>query len=571
MGLKGAEIRISRDDGVSQWPAIVTLAESPKQPGVYYTGSDDGLLYVSRDAGKSWQNITKNLPGAPAGGWISKVAPSAYDAGTVYVTIDNHRLNDFKPYVWVSSDFGATFRSLSSGLESDVVKTFTEDQRNRDVLYIGTETGIMVSLDHGKSWGRLQANLPTVRVDEITLHARDNAMLVATHGRALWVLDHLEPIQEYAAAQSADAKLFTVPTALEWKTKDDRNDEFWGHQYFVGENPPNEAVVNYLVKKPVNDLKLRVSDAAGKTIREVSIPAAKTSAGIQTACWDMRVEPITAPPADSAAGGGRGGRGGAGGGGGRGGRGGPAVPGVPGPVPTAYTATNPCVVPGDSATAGRGGGGGGFGGGGGLGGPGPYVLPGTYTVALTSGGKVLDSKSLKIGFDPDVHFATGEHEHYNVVVTDLHEMQRKATAAAAGLNTVYGQLADVGAKVKDKADIPANVKTQFETFTKDMDATRKKFGVPFNQNAGGRGGGGGGGRGGAADPENVLARESGLKQALMGVWEAPSASMVRQYNEVKLTLPKAVADANALLARAASLSQALKKYDITLNVPPSTK
>jgi len=88
MGLKGSEIRISRDDGVSQWPAIVTLAESPRQPGVYYTGSDDGLLYVSRDAGKSWQNITKNLPGAPAGGWVSKVAPSAYDAGTVYVTIE---------------------------------------------------------------------------------------------------------------------------------------------------------------------------------------------------------------------------------------------------------------------------------------------------------------------------------------------------------------------------------------------------------------------------------------------------------------------------------------------------
>jgi hypothetical protein len=232
---------------------------------------------------------------------------------------------------------------------------------------------------------------------------------------------------------------------------------------------------------------------------------------------------------------------------------------------------NPCAVPGDSATAGRGGGGGGFGGGGGLGGPGPYVLPGMYTVALTSGGKVLDSKSLKIGFDPDVHFATGEHEHYNVVVTDLHEMQRKATAAATALNSVYGQLADVGAKVKDKADIPANVKTQFETFTKDMDATRKKFGVPLNQNAGGRGGGGGGGRGGAVDPENVLARESGLKQALMGVWEAPSASMVRQYNEVKLTLPKAVSDANALLTRAASLSQTLKKYDITLNVPPATK
>jgi len=134
------------------------------------------------------------------------------------------------------------------------------------------------------------------------------------------------------------------------------------------------------------------------------------------------------------------------------------------------------------------------------------------------------------------------------------------------LNTVYGQLADVSKKIGEKSDVPANVKTQFEAFQKDMDVTRKKFGVPLNQNAGGRGGGGG--RGGAVDPENVLAREAGLKQALMGVWEAPSASMVRQYNQVKLELPKATADANALLARATSLSQALKKYDITLNVPP---
>jgi hypothetical protein len=181
---------------------------------------------------------------------------------------------------------------------------------------------------------------------------------------------------------------------------------------------------------------------------------------------------------------------------------------------------------------------------------------------------VLDSKPLKIGFDPDVHFAAGEHEHYNVMVADLHEIQRKATAAAASLNTVYGQLADVSKKLGEKPDVPASVKSQFESFQKDMDATRKKFGVPFNQNAGGRGGGGGG-RGGAVDPENVLARGSGLKQSLMGVWEAPSASMVRQYNEVKLALPKATADANALLGRAASLSQTLKKYDITLNVPPA--
>jgi hypothetical protein len=403
--------------------------------------------------------------------------------------------------------------------------------------------------------------LPNVRVDEITLHPRDNAMLVATHGRALWILDHLEPIQEYAATQAAnaDVKLFTIPAALEWKTKDDRNDEFWGHQYFVGENPPNEAVVQYLVKSPVKNLRLRVTDATGKVVRDDSVRTAKMQTGIQTTCWDMRVEPIPAPAADSTAGG-RGGRGGRGGG-----RGAspPAVPGVPQPVPTAYTALNPCTVPGDSANTGRGGGG--FGGGPTLGGPGPYVLPGTYTVALTSGGKVLDSKPLKIVFDPDVHFAQTEAARYNAIVGELHALQRRATSAAVALNKLYPQMSEVSKKLNEKSDVPATVKNQFSALEKQLDSVRVKFGVPIPA-PGGRGGGGGG-RGGAVDPENVFARTSALKQSLMGVWEPPSAAMVQQYEAVKLALPKAVAEANAVLARATTVSQALAKYDISLTVP----
>ena len=577
MGLKGSDIHISRDDGVSQYPAIVTLAESPKQAGVIYTGSDDGVLYVTRDNGKSWTNITKNLPGFPAGGWISKVAPSAYDAATVYVTVDNHRLNDFKPYIWQSTDYGQTFHSIVNNLSDEVVKTLTEDQRNRDVLYIGTETGIILSLDRGKSWQRLKANLPTVRVDEMTLHPRDNAMIVATHGRAIWVLDHLEPIQEYNAAQSGDAKLFTVPTALEWKTKDDRNDEFWGHQYFLGENPPNEAIVQYSVNHALTDPKLRISDASGKVVRELTIPAAKNATGIQTMCWDMRVEPITAPPADSGApAGGRGGRGGRGGGGrGAGGPAARAVPDVPQPVPSAgYLPMNPCNVPSDSSNApGRGGANAaGFGGGaGGLGGPGPQVIPGTYTVALLSAGKPIDSKTMKIVFDPDVHFASGDHERYIAMVNDLHAMQRRAVAVVPALNTLYPQMADVKKKIAANASIPASVKTQFDALDKEFESLRKKFGVPLPApNAGGRGGGGG--RGGApVDPENVFARATALKTGLMAIWEAPSAASVRQYNDVKLGLPKATSDASALLTRAAAMSQTLKKYDINLNVPAAPK
>jgi photosystem II stability/assembly factor-like uncharacterized protein len=563
MGLKGSDIHISRDDGVSQYPALITIAESPKQAGLYYTGSDDGLVHVSRDGGKTWQNITKNLPGFPPGGWISEVVPSAYDAGTVYVTVDNHRANDFAPHIWVSNDFGATFRPITGSLMGEVARTLTEDQRNRDVLYLGTETGIFLSLDRGKSWERLKSNLPTVRVDEITLHPRDNAMLVATHGRALWVLDHLEPIQEYSAVQNADAKLFTLPTALEWKTKDDRNDEFWGHSYFIGENPPNDAVVQYFLKRPIADLKLRISDAAGTTIRELAVPSGKDQPGIQTMCWDMRAEPI-ATPLDSAAaaGGGRGGRGG----GGRGGRGGLAVPGVPQPVPSAgYLPTNICAVPSDSgAVAARGGGGRG---GGGLGGPGPYASAGTYTVALTAGGKTLDSKPLKVILDPDVHFAAGAYAAYTKLVADLHAVQRRGVAVATALNALYPQMKDAAKKVSENTAIPAATKAQFASLDHEFDAVRRKFGVPIAAAPAGRGG-----RGGApVDSANVLARVSTLKTQLAGIWETPSPALQRESAQAKLVLPKAVAEANALLGRLGAESQTLKKYDITLNVPPAVK
>jgi hypothetical protein len=465
----------------------------------------------------------------------------------------------------VSHDYGQTFRSIVNNLVGENVRTLTEDHRNRDVLYIGTETGIFLSLDRGKSWQRLKANLPNVRVDEITLHPRDNAMLVATHGRAIWVLDHLEPIQEYEGVEAtgATAKLFTPGPALEWKTKDDRNEEFWGQQYFVGENPPNEAVVQYLVKKPVTDLKLRVSDENGKLVRDVTIPPNKMQPGIQTICWDMRVDSIAAPVADSAAAG-RGGRGG--------GRGAatPAVPGVPQPVPTGYGAKNLCAA-NDSATTGRGGGGGGFGGGGGLGGPGPYVLPATYTVSLFSGGKPIDSKPLRVAFDPDVHFAVGEHEKYNTIVMDLHALQRRGVAIATALNGLYPQMTDVAKKVSDNSAVPAKTKAQFDSLNKDFESLRKRFGVPLPVPAAG-GRGGGGGRGGPPpDPENVLARTTTLKNQLMSIWETPSAAMVGQYNDVKADLPKAIADANAWLGRAATVSQALKKSDITLTVPPVVK
>jgi photosystem II stability/assembly factor-like uncharacterized protein len=556
MGVRNVDINLSRNDGISSWGTLVTIAESPRQAGVYYTGADDGTLSVSRNGGQSWQNITGNLPGAPAGGYISEVVPSQYDAGTVYVTIDNHLHNDYNPYIWVSTDFGTTFRSIVGNLRGENARTLTEDQKNRDVLYVGTETGIFLSLDRGQSWQRLKGdNFPDVRIDEITLHPRDNAMLVATHGRALWVLDNLAPIQEYTAAQAAaaDGRLFSIPTTIQWKSKDDRNDEFWGHQFFVGENPPTDAVIPFSLKRTVPDLRIRISDGSG-VVRTLEVPDSRNVAGIQTVCWDQRVEPLPTlggPPA--------GGRGGAGGGGGRGGgRGGPpAVAGVPQPLPTAgYMPNDPCSEDGGGAGGGRGG----FGGGGNAG---PHVIPGNYTVALMSGNRTLDTKPLRIIMDPAVRLAGGDRSRWNAITAELHNSQRRGNEVQASLNTLHPQMTEIAGKIDGMSDVPANVKTQFQALNTAYEAVRVKFGVPVTAGGGGRGGFGRGG--GAGD--NALAQVALAKGQIMNVWEAPSTAVSRQAAAARTALTNAISEASRVLSQARSLAPTLGRYNLTLNVP----
>ncbi|MBL0938742.1 MAG: hypothetical protein IBJ03_07595 [Gemmatimonadaceae bacterium] len=554
MGLKGSDIRIARNDGISQWPTIVSLSESPKQAGVFYTGTDDGTVSVSRDDGKTWTNITKNIPGFPSGFvYVSEVVASRFDAGTVYVVVGNYRNNDYKPYVWVSRDFGATFTSLAGTLGGETVRTLTEDTKNADVLYVGTETGIFLTLDRGKSWKRLKANFPTVRVDELTIHPRDNALLVATHGRALWVLDHLEPIQEYAAAQKKAASLFSPGMALQWKGKDDRNEEFWGHQFFTGENPPTDAVIQMHFTAPAKNPLLRISNAQGGLVRELPIPAAKNAAGIQTVCWDQRVEPIRA----TAAAGGGGPGGGPGGAFGQGGQATRAIPGYPVPLPpVGYEAANPC------AGGGPGGGGGGFGG---NVNNGPMVVPGTYTVALVVDGQVVEQKPIEIVMDPQVQLVGEQRMAYNTAAMVLHTAQQQAQAVVTPLNALMSPMRTAKAKLDSLTTAPEDVKTQFAAFQRDYDAVRAKFGVGVAI-AGGPGGGGGAAAAAAAaaNQTNVLGRVAATKNNMLAVWEAPSAALQSQAREAQAALTAAVAEANTFLARTAAMKAMLAPLGITL-------
>jgi hypothetical protein len=548
---------------------------------------------MSRDFGRTWTNITSRIPGFPPKAYVSEVVASRHNAGTVYVTVDNHRENDFKPYIWVSTDAGQTFTSIVGNLVGENARTLTEDLTNPNVLYIGTETGIFVTLDRGRSWRRLKANFPTVRVDEITLHPRDKAMLIASHGRALWILDNISPISEYPTTQQAGraGTLFTPSDAIMMKTWSNQNEGFWGHQFFIGENPPNDAVISYHLARPAGSLALRITDAAGRQVRELAIPANRNQAGIQTVCWDMRVNPVEAitpipapgappgaPPAGGAGarGGGAAGRGAGGGppggGGGRGG-GGAGLGNLPQP-PSGYMPASPCG--GGGGGGGGGGRGGGGGGGGGGGSPGPHVLPGTYTVSLMIDGRSVDSKPLKVVMDPQVAF---NRARWQEITTDLHETQRRGTEVANTLNKLYPEVTGAATKLAAATNVPAAVKTQFEAFNRDYEAVRVKFGVPVTQpdpnaaggggrGGGGRGGGGrGGGRGGGGGNENALARVGSVKSAIQNAWENPSDALVSQANEAKAALTRAMTEANAVIGRVGGISTALRRYDIVITPP----
>jgi photosystem II stability/assembly factor-like uncharacterized protein len=549
MGVKGRDITIARNDGIAAWPAIVSFAESPKRAGVLYAGTDDGNLHVTRDGGKKWVNVFEKIQGVPKQIYVSEVVPSRFDEAIVYATFDGHRQNDFDTYIYASNDYGQTWRSIVANLKGEIARTLTEDLKNPDVLYLGTETGLFVTLDRGRSWSRIKANLPTVRIDEIVLHPRDNAMILATHGRAIWILDSLSPIQEYAAAASttADARLFSPPASVTYRRPvRDRNYEFWGDQVFYGENPPQAAVISWLLKRDVDRIELRITDASGREVRAISgqVLANVNKSGIQSACWDLRVQPAPA----AALGSGRGGRGGDEQGGGRQGTAGaaqerrsPFGAGCPAPATTGFGA---------------------FGGGGGTV-PGPWVVPGVYTVELIVDGKVADSKPLRVSADPEVLLTSVERKRMFDMAMEMHDLQRRGAEVANDLAPINKQIPDVAKTIASRTDLPADVKAGFEGLQKEMTSTATRFAA-----LGGGGRGFGGGRGGQTE-NNPLVRIGQAKNALMATMPVTEQT-TRAYNEAKAEVPRILADARSLIAKARDVSASLAKFNITFTVPAAT-
>jgi photosystem II stability/assembly factor-like uncharacterized protein len=306
MGMPGNVTQLSKNDGVVSYSTIISISESPLMPGIVWAGTDDGNLQVSRDGGLNFTEVGKNLPGLPANNqyWISRIDASHFDQATAYVSVDGHRSDDLKPYVFVTHDFGKTFQSITNNLpQYGNVQVIREDPKNRDLLYVGTEFGLYISLDGGKAWQKFMNNYPTVRTDDILVHPRDNDLIIASHGRSVWIADDITPLQQFTqTVRDSDATLFDIRPAIAWLNDQQNNQQVGGQKVFVGENAPRGAAINYYVKSGDGDAKISIADVNGRTIATLTGPA---TPGIHRVMWNLAPTP---PPGQQQAG--RGGFGG---------------------------------------------------------------------------------------------------------------------------------------------------------------------------------------------------------------------------------------------------------------------
>lgn len=489
----------SRHDGVQQWPAITTIGESALNKDLLYVGTDDGNLQVTRDGGKTWKNVADRTKGVPKGTYVSRVVASRHKEGTAYATFDGHRSNDFNVYVYMTTDYGETWKPIRNGLPdgNDIVHVIREHFRNPRLLFVGTEHGLFVSFDQGARWTRLKSNLPTVPVDDIAIHPRENDLVLGTHGRSIWIMDDITPLEQMAdAVAGEDFHLFDLRAATEWRVSNRSGNT--GHKLFLGPNPPNGAIVQYYLKEKPGErdrVRITISDASGKTIRMLDGPR---EAGVNRMTWDLRAQ---SPLQALAAGGGAGG----------------------GPAGGEQSEETPAF------------GGGGFGGGGAA--AGLRVEPGEYTVkvALGSGAgnqftsRTEQTKKVTVADDPRIDLAPADRAARRQALNQLTQMAGGvllATRTLTGMRTALNNYIE-GYKRPGALRPPENVQKAAEDLLKRTDETCKKLASPAQ--CGERGPGlGNAGPPMTYTPPTVTQRVVQLMGAMEGYAAAPTEWQLEQ-------------------------------------------
>ncbi len=273
---------------------LYAIAESPVKEGIIWTGSNDGQVQLTKDGGKIWNNVTANIKGLPKWGTISCIEPSAYDAGTVYISVDLHQQGDFDPYIYKSSDFGNTWTSISSSIPKTnmaFVHQIKEDPVKKGLLWAGTDNALYFSADDGNNWNQIKNDLPPSPIYGIAIQKNFNDLVLATFGRGFYILDDITLFREFSKqVQQSDAYLFAVKKAYRFQDKGGIHSE---RSFVTGENPQYGAAINYFIKDKIKDSAfIIVRDSRGDEIKKFS---GTNSPGINRVWWGLDYNKLDVP------------------------------------------------------------------------------------------------------------------------------------------------------------------------------------------------------------------------------------------------------------------------------------
>ena len=454
--MRGAAVdsnALGRHEGTADFGNISTMDESPLRPGLLATGSDDGVVAVTRDGGVTWSRTDK-FPMVPETTYVSRVAFSKHNEGTLYASLDGHRSNDFKPYILRSNDYGRTWTSITGDLPAEgSVQVVREHHRERNLLFAGTEYGAYFTTDGGAHWTRLGSGIPTVPVHDLAIQERENDLVVGTHGRGIFIIDDLAPLEHLARARSAPvAYLFPVQNTT-LLLPDGSRSSGMGSGGYTGQNPAPGAAIAYQVNAIASDAtaKLEVVDGSGTVVRQLTFTR---QPGLYRPVWDMRVgAPFTGPVTVTPAGRAGGGAGGGGGGGGRGAGGG-----------------------GGEITF--------------------VAIPGAYrarlTIAPASGAATVMEQPFTLLRDAAVILTEAELRQLNATRLTIARLQAGVRATQARLDTAQRQVAEARRAADSSSAAPAATKEQIAAMETELASVVAQLG-----GAGGRGGAAGGGAAGA--------------------------------------------------------------------------
>ncbi len=455
---------------------IMTIAPSPAERGVIWVGTDDGNVQLTRDGGQTWTNVIDNIQGVPRNTWIPHIEASTFESGEAFLVFDNHRRSDWAPYVYQTSDFGRTWRSLATDELSGYALVIEQDPVERNLLFLGTEFGLYVSIDGGAHWTKWTHGFPTASAKDMIVHPRDHDLVVATHGRAIYVLDDIRPLRALArsGADILDQRLhlFEVPDAIQYVVKETGGLRGPGHAEFQGENRPYGALITYVVNPPEteeseakdededeDEVVLEILNQDGEVIRTRKGPA---EPGVNRTSWGLRRKAFRSPSADP-------------------------------PRPDAEEAA------------------------------GPLVLPGTYTLRVRYGDQ-QQTKSVKVLPDPRSEISAADMRAKEEMILRVGRELEVAAEAVEHLRDTQEAVERISKRISGQEN-PAlqEIHRQEKTIKDSIEEIIERINAPEIQ-------------GNRPDPDLVSVRLRSVYRSIQSSWEAPTEAqrIYLRHSETKL-------------------------------------